>query len=295
MKHFANHENLVSTQWAADHLDDPAIRFIEAGWDASEYESGHVPGAVAGWGFSDIERPDTQNLPDKAQLEAMLSKIGIANNQTVILYGGLSNLVAAMAFWLLKIFGHADVRLLDGGRQKWIIEGRTLTKEIPFFQPTQYIASQPDWRLRASKEDIQSWLGNLDVQIVDARPVDMYTGENLSGIARSGHIPGAINLPSERIVDEGGNFLAWQHALTNPDGTFKPIDAMQEIFAAKGVTPEKQIITYCVRGGLSTYLWFALTQLLDYPNVREYDRSWAEWGNLPNTPIVKGGQPFDNK
>lgn len=278
-------KNLVNTQWAADHLDDPNVRFLEAGWDACEFESGHIPGAVAGWGFADIERPETQDIPDRDQLEAMLSRAGIANSHIVIVYGGLSNLVAAMVFWLLKIYGHADIRLLDGGRQKWIAEGRPLLTERPEIQQTQYRAGSPDWSLRANRQAVLSAINQPGIQIIDARPIDMYTGEDLAGIERGGHIPGAVNLPAERLTDPAGNFLAWRHALCNSDGTFKTKDEMLDILTAKKITPDQQIITYCQRGGLSTYLWFALTQLLGYPNVREYDRSWAEWGCLPDTPI----------
>jgi thiosulfate/3-mercaptopyruvate sulfurtransferase len=291
------HQNypLVNTQWAADHLTDPAIRFIEAGWDAAEYQSGHIPGAVCGWGYADIERPDTGDIPNKSQLEVMLSQAGIAKEHIVVIYGGLNNLVAAMAYWLLKLYGHTDVRLLDGGRQKWVAEGRPLTTEKPALQLTQYIAATPNWNLRADKEWITSILGQPGVQLVDVRPEEMFTGENLMGIARGGHIPGAINLPSELITDNSGNFLAWQHPLTQADGAFRPISEMLEILYAHGITPNRAIIIYCVRGGLSSYLWFALTQLLGYPNVREYDRSWAEWGNLADTPVEIGENNFRPK
>lgn len=290
---FAHPKSLVSTQWLAEHLGDASIRLLEAGWDASEFESGHIPGAVAGWGYADIVRPDTRDLPTKEQLETMLSQAGIADHHTVIVYGGLSNLVAAMAFWLLTIYGHENVCLLDGGRQKWLAERRPMTNDRPVIRPSQYNARQPDWSLRANQSDILSWLSNPDVQIIDARPVDMYTGENLAGITRGGHIPGAVNLPAERITDGDGNFLAWRHALTNSDGTFKSVEEMRSQLDERGIYPKNQIITYCVRGGLSTYLWFALTQLLGYANVREYDPSWAEWGNLADTPITKGPHPYD--
>ncbi len=278
---------IVSTQWAADHLHDPSVRFLEVGMNDSEYQSGHIPGAVAGWSFADIKRPDTQDIPDKSQVENMLSQAGISNEHIIIVYGGASNLVAAMAFWLLEIYGHADVRLLDGGRKKWVAEGRPLSTEKLVLPAGRYIARESDRNLRADKNFILSKLGQPGIQIVDARPVNMYTGDNLFGIARGGHIPGATNLPAEALLDAEGNIIGWQPSLTNPDGTFMPVDDMREILAAKGLLPDKQIITYCVRGGLSTYLWFALTQLLGYPNVREYDPSRGEWGNLAETPVEK--------
>jgi thiosulfate/3-mercaptopyruvate sulfurtransferase len=291
-----NHSQiLVNTEWVFAHMNDSTVRFLEAGWDTSEYESGHIPGAVAGWGYTDIERPDSHDIPNQTQLEAMLSQAGIATQHTVVVYGGLNNLVAAMAFWLLKIYGHPDVRLLDGGRQKWIADGRPLVVEKPVIQPTRYMARQPDWNLRADKDYILSHLDKPGLQLVDVRPETMYTGDELLGITRGGHIPGAVNFPAKRLNNEHGDFLGWQHPLVNADGTFKTSDEMLETLYAHGITSNQAIVTYCVRGGLSTYLWFALTQLLGHPDVREYDRSWAEWGNSADTPVVKGVHPEDEQ
>jgi len=287
MSSYVPPEVLVSTQWVADHLSDSNVRLLEAGWDISEYEAGHIPGTVAGWEFADLQRADSRDIPNKAQIEAMLSQAGIANNNTVVIYGGLSNLVAAMAFWVLKIYGHADVRLLDGGRQKWLAENRPLTAERPSLKPTHYVAQTPNLNLRADKDFIAGIIGQADYMLVDARPVDMYTGENSAGMARGGHIPTAVNVPAGGIMDAEGKLLGWQTPTTNSDGTFKSIEELQALFSEKGVTADKNIVTYCVRGGLSTHMWFALTQLLGYPNVREYDRSWTEWGNLADVPIEK--------
>jgi thiosulfate/3-mercaptopyruvate sulfurtransferase len=271
---------LVDTEWLADHLNEPHVRVVEVGWDASEYESGHVPGAVAGWGQSDVLPPE-----DKRRVEALLSDAGIARGDTVVLYGGLSNLVAAGAFWLLKIYGHADVRLLDGGRQKWASEGRPLTSEKLSVTPTSYAAQAPNWDLRANKDHILNVLGQAGQTIVDARPVNMYTGKESAGMAHAGHIPTAVNIPSTRLLEAEGNFQAWQTPTTNSDGTFKSVAELRDLFAQNGVHPDQGIITYCVRGGLSTHMWFVLTQLLGFPNVREYDHSWAEWGNSLGMPI----------
>lgn len=285
MSTYMHPEVLVSPQWVADHLNDSNVRLLEAGWDASEYEASHIPGAVAGWGFADLQRADSCDIPNKAQIENMLSQAGIANHHTVVIYGGLSNLVAVMAFWVLKIYGHADVRLLDGGRQKWLAENRSLTTDRASLKPTHYVAQTPNLNLRADKDFITGIIGQATYTLVDARPVDMYTGENNAGMARGGHIPTAVNVPAGRILGEEGKFLGWQTPTTNSDGTFKSIEKLQAFFSEKGVTADKNIITYCVRGGLSTHMWFTLTQLLGYPNVREYDRSWAEWGNLAEAPL----------
>ena len=285
MSAYAHPDVLVTTQWVADHLLDPHIRLLEVGLDRSEYEAGHIPGTVAGWEFSDLQRPDSHDLPNKTQLETMLSQAGIANTDTLILYGGLSNLVAALAFWVLKIYGHQDVRLLDGGRQKWVTEGRTLTTEQPAMTRSQYQAQEPNWNIRADKDYILPIIGQSDHVLVDARPTDMFTGDNTFGIARGGHIPTAINIPARFITDAEGNFQKWQSPLAHEDGTYKSVDELRTLFAEQGVTPDRTIVTYCVRGGLSTYMWFALTQLLGYPNVREYERSWAEWGNMADLPI----------
>jgi thiosulfate/3-mercaptopyruvate sulfurtransferase len=217
----------------------------------------------------------------------MLSQAGMANDHIVVIYGGLSNLVAAMAFGVMKIYGHADVRLLDGGRQKWLAENRALSTKRPIMQPTHYVAQTPNLSLRANKDFITGAIGQADYRLIDARPVDMYTGENMAGMQRGGHIPTAVNVPAERMMDAEGKFQGWQTPTTNSDGTFKSVEELRLLFSEKGATADKNIITYCVRGGLSTHMWFTLTQLLGYPNVREYDLSWAEWGNLSDVAIEK--------
>lgn len=287
MSTFENAKVLVSTQWVFDHLNDPNVRLLEVGWDTSEFESGHIPNTVTGWGFSDIQQGDNRTLPSKTQIEDMLSKAGINNDDTVVVYGGLNNLIAVMGFWLLKIYGHKDVRLLDGGRQKWTEENRPLSAELPAVKTTQYLALSPNLNLRADKDFITSALGKVDFVFVDARPENMYTGEITAGMLHGGHIPSAINVPAGRIFDSAGEFLGFQTPTTNSDGTFKSIDELKALFAEKGISQDKNIVTYCVRGGLSTHMWFALTQLLGYSNVREYDLSWAEWGNLENALVEK--------
>ena len=287
MSEYAHPESLVTTQWAADHLKDPAVRLLEVGWDASEFEAGHIPNAAAGLGYADIHQGNSRIIPSKSQMEIMLSQAGIANHDTVVVYGGFGNLIAAMALWLFKLYGHRDVRLLDGGRQKWIAENRPLSMELPAIKPAQYIAQSPNVSLRADREFIMRLLGQKDYILVDARPEDMYTGENSAGILHGGHLPSAMNVPAERILDTQGEFVGWQTPTTNSDGTFKSTEELRALFAEKGISKNQNIVTYCLRGGLSTHMWFVLTQLLGYPNVREYDLSWAEWGNLENVPVEK--------
>lgn len=285
MSDYAYPLSLTTTQWVADHLKDPNVRLLEVGWDTSEFEAGHLPGTLAAWTYADLHRAGEREIPTKSEIEQMLSKAGIANNDTIVLYGGFGNLIAVLAFWVLKIYGHQDVRLLDGGRENWLIEGRPLSTEIPSPKPTQYIAREPDTRLRADKDLIIDVIGKPAYVLVDARPDDMYSGKNTAGVARGGHIPTAINIPAARILDDQGGFAGWHPPTTNGDGTFKSLEELQELFAEKNLTQDKLIITYCLRGGLSTHMWFVLTQLLGYSNVREYDRSWVEWGNLEGMPI----------
>ena len=287
MSDYAYPHSLATTQWVAEHLNDSNVRLLEVGWGISEFDAGHIPGAIAVWIYADIHRDHEREIPSKSEIEEMLSKAGIANQDTIVLYGGFGNLIAALAFWVLKIYGHRDVRLLDGGRQKWLAEGRPLSTEIPSPQATQYVALEPDIKLRADKDFIIGVIGKPEYVLVDARPEDMYSGENTAGVARGGHIATAINLPAARILDDQGGFVGWQTPSTNSDGTFKSFDELQKLFLEKNIAPGKTIITYCLRGGLSTHLWFVLTQLLGYSHVSEYDRSWLEWGTRADTPVER--------
>jgi len=282
----AHPERLVTTQWVADHWADPDVRLVEVGLTDEAYLSGHIPGAI-GWVLErDVLHPMRRDLPEKELLEARLSHVGIANDTTVVLYDDFSNLWAAYTLWMLKIYGHADVRLLDGGRTKWLAEGRPTTTDVPNYPEAAYHARKPDWTLRAHRDLVQEQLGKADRVLVDLRPADMYRGDNLFGLPAGGHIPGAVNIPAELVV-EGGQFKEWRTPTTRDDGTFRPLDELRELFAAQGVTPDKEIITYCVRAGLSSHAWFVLKELLGYPRVREYDGSWAEWSNLIGAPIAR--------
>jgi thiosulfate/3-mercaptopyruvate sulfurtransferase len=291
MSNYTHPESLVTTQWVDDHLHDAQVRLVEVVWGASQafgrpaYDSKHIPGAVA-WDFEkDLQDGTRKDVIDQVGLGALFSKSGIPPLMTIILYSGLNNLLATYAFWLLRIFGHQDVRLLDGDRQKWLDEDRRTTDEVTMVTPTHYQAQEPNWRLRASCEDVLRSIGKANHLLVDARSAEMYSGLDKAGAARGGHIPGAINLTALRETNSDGSFNAWRVPTVQSDGTFKSVAELRALFDRLGISSDKEIITYCVRGGLSTHAWFVLTQLLGYPNVREYDRSWAEWGNLPDTPI----------
>lgn len=276
MSTYAHSEVLVNTQWVADHWNDPNVKLLEAGWDASEFESGHILGAVGGWGFADVQNAKTRDIPAKSEIERMLSQAGISNNDTIVLYGGIGNLIAVMAFFVLKIYDHTDVRLLDGGRQKWLADRRELNVEKPSVSPSKYVAQKPNLNLRADKDIVFSVIKQDEHALVDARSAEMYSG---------GHVPSAINVPASPILSADGEIQGWQTPTTHSDGTFKSVDELRALFASSGVTPDQNIVTYCVRGGLSSHMWFVLTQLLGYPNVREYYSSWAEWSNLQDAPV----------
>ncbi len=280
MSEYAHPEVLVSTQWAADHLNDPKIRLIEVDVDTTAYDQGHVPGAV-GWNWqTQLQDNVRRDLIDKAALEALLGKSGVSNDTTILLYGDNNNWFAAYALWQLKYYGHKDVRLVNGGRKKWLEEKRPLTTEAPKVTPTTYHASGPDESVRARKEEV---LGLVEKkkpgQLVDVRSVDEFTGKIIAppGMTetaqRAGHIPGAANIP-------------WAQA-ANEDGTFKSADALKQLYQGKGVTGGSEVIAYCRIGERSSHTWFVLKYLLGYKNVKNYDGSWTEWGNLVGAPIEK--------
>jgi thiosulfate/3-mercaptopyruvate sulfurtransferase len=284
-------ESLVNTQWVAEHLDDPDVRIVEVVWGLGPpsgmavYEAGHIPGAVA-WDYkNDYFNPGTGDVADKRSYEKLLSTSGVQQETTIVLNGGEENMNATFEFWLLKVYGHQDVRLLDGGRRMWVYENRPLTRDLPAFQPTSYHAKEPDWSLRASREDILQAIGKENILLVDARTAGMYQGLVKPGTEGGGHIPGAINLAAWPEMNPDGSLKAFHLPTTRPDGTMKTAHELQALFENLGIGREKEIIIYCLLGGASTHAWFVLTQLLGYPNVSEYDRSWAEWGNREDTPI----------
>lgn len=286
MSGYTHPEMLASTQWVADHVDDPQVRFIEVGFNSTAYDAGHIRGAVY-WVWNGYNlQTGGRDILDKTAVEALLSRSGVSNNTIIVLYDNLSNLLAAMTLWMLKVYGHRDVRLLDGERTKWVGEGRPLETDTPPIRPTMYQAQKPDWTLRAHRDLVLEGIGKPNRVLVDARPTAMYSGEDAMGGMVGGHIPGAINVPAMMEMDNG-QFRRWITPTTNDDGTFKTADELHALFSSKGITPDQEVITYCVRGGLSTHMWFVLKYLLGYSAVREYDGSWAEWGNLIGVPVER--------
>lgn len=284
---------LVSTQWLADHLGDAGVRIIEVVWGSHGYEAyaqGHIPGAVA-WDY-EVDYGEAQgDVISKDLYERQLSTSGITPEMTVVLYSAVNNLLATFEFWLMKYYRHGDVRLLDGDREKWLAEKRPFEQTIPSYPPTLYVAKDPDESLRASRNDVLQAIGKDGVLLVDARSGEMYRGEFHPSTERGGHIPGAINLAAHRVLAADGSFQAWRVPTVRSDGIFKSLEELKALLGDLGITADQEIITYCLRGGLSTHAWFVLTQLLGYPKVREYDRSWAEWGNLQDTPVTQGPVP----
>jgi thiosulfate/3-mercaptopyruvate sulfurtransferase len=280
MANYAHPETLVSTDWVAQHASDPHVRVVEVDVDTRAYEEGHIPGAI-GWAWNsqlcDTVRRDI--LP-KAQLEQLLGSSGISNDTTVVIYGDNNNWFAAWALWQLKIYGHKDVRLMNGGRKKWLAEGRDLTLEVPRVPAATYRATGPDNSLRAFLPQVEAAIEGGTHALVDVRSPQEFTGEILAppGLPetcqRGGHIPTARSIP-------------WGRAC-NDDGTFKSVDELQSLYGAEGVDGSKPVIAYCRIGERSSHTWYVLKYLLGFDKVTNYDGSWTEWGNLVGAPVEKG-------
>jgi thiosulfate/3-mercaptopyruvate sulfurtransferase len=270
---------LVTTDWVAQHAGDSGIRIVEVDVDTTAYDQGHVPGA-AGWNWSS-QLCDTlvRDIVPKNTLEQLLGTTGIDNQTTIILYGDNNNWFAAWAFWQLKIYGHRDVRLMDGGRKKWLAEGRELSTETPSFPKKTYKASDPDLSLRAFLPEVQDAMKRKSASMVDVRGPQEFTGEILAppGLPetcqRGGHIPGAKNIPWGKNC--------------NDDGTFKSVDELKAMYAAQGITADTPVIAYCRIGERSSLTWFVLKHLLGFDRVKNYDGSWTEWGNLVGAPVER--------
>jgi thiosulfate/3-mercaptopyruvate sulfurtransferase len=276
---YAKPEVLVSTDWVLQHHNDPSVRVVEVDVDTSAYAQGHVPGAV-GWNWS-TELCDTlvRDVVPAGKLEELLGKSGIGNDTTVVLYGDNNNWFAAWAFWQLKIYGHRDVRIMNGGRKKWLEEGRALETEAPAPGRKTYKAHAPDLSIRAFLPEVQKAYQDKRTVLIDVRGPQEFTGEILSppGLPetcqRGGHIPGARNVP-------------WAKAC-NEDGTFKSADELNQLYSSQGVSPGTPVIAYCRIGERSSHTWFVLKYLLGHDNVKNYDGSWTEWGNLVGAPVQK--------
>ena len=272
---------LVGTDWLAEHLEDDDVVVAEVDESPELYEEGHIPGSVKLHWQDDLQDPVERDLVDRQTFERLLGGLGISNHATVVLYGDKNNWFAAYAYWYLKTYGHGDVRILDGGRQKWVDEGRPMTSEAPSPSPATYTASERDESIRAYRDQVREWIEDGETALVDVRSPGEYSGALVSppgyeqeGAQRAGHIPTAVSIP-------------WASAVRD-DGTFKSPDELRELYGAKGVTPDRDVTAYCRIGERSAHTWFVLRELLGYENVRNYDGSWTEWGNLVDVPIEKG-------
>jgi len=280
MTDYAHPEYLVETDWVADHLDDPSVRIIESNEDALLYKMGHIPGAVQVDWFTTLQHPVRRDFLTKEQFEEFCSKAGIENDTTLVFYGDKSNWFACYALWVFEYYGHKNVKIMNGGRAKWQQEKRPMSKEDPSYTRTSYNAKEPDESIRAYREQVFAQV-EANKPLVDVRSAKEYTGELLhmpnypqEGATRGGHIPGAVNIP-------------WSMAINEEDSTFKTPEELRSLYESEGIKPDKDIIAYCRIGERSSLTWFALKYLLGYPNVKNYDGSWTEWGNLVGAPIEK--------
>ncbi len=282
---YAHPEKLVTTDWLAEHLDDPDVVVVESDEDVLLYDTGHIPGAVKIDWHTDLQDPVARDYLDAEGFAKLMSEKGISRDTTVVFYGDNFNWWAAYALWVFSLFGHPDTRLVDGGRAKWVAEGRDLTTEATTRERTEYpVVERNDAPIRAFADDVRTHL-KADGRLVDVRSPQEYSGELLhmpdypqEGALRGGHIPGAASVP-------------WKKA-ANEDGTFKSADELRALYEGEQhLSSSDDVIAYCRIGERSSHTWFVLHHLLGYPNVRNYDGSWTEWGNLVRAPIEKPGYP----
>ncbi|MEZ4559026.1 MAG: sulfurtransferase [Caldilineaceae bacterium] len=280
-KGYAHPEALVSTEWVADHLDDPNVRIVESDEDILLYETGHIPGAVKIDWQADLNDPLVRDYIEREQFEALMAKNGISNETTVVFYGDKNNWWACYAFWVFQLFGHTNAKIMDGGRAKWVADGRAMTREVPSYPATTYMAApRNDGPIRAFRDEVLAHV-RAGKPLVDVRSPGEYKGELLhmpdypqEGALRGGHIPGAKNVPWARAANE--------------DGTFKSADELRAIYEQEqGLAAGDDVVAYCRIGERSSHTWFVLTYLLGYDTVRNYDGSWTEWGNAVGMPVEK--------
>nr|BFE64285.1 sulfurtransferase [Dactylosporangium thailandense] len=285
MTAYAHPERVVSTDWLAEHLGEPGLVVVESDEDVLLYDTGHIPGAVKVDWHTELNDQVTRDYLDAENFAALCRRKGIKADDTIVFYGDNFNWWATYALWVFELFGHRDMRILDGGRSKWVAEGRAMTRDVPVREATDYpVTQRDDLRIRAFREDVLEHI-KADRPLVDVRSPGEYTGELLhmpdypqEGALRGGHIPGALSKP-------------WKQA-TRDDGSFKPADELRAIYADElGLRPDDDIVAYCRIGERSSHTWFVLTHLLGYEHVRNYDGSWTEWGNLVRVPVAKGTAP----
>ncbi len=280
MAEYAHPESLVSTEWVAEHGSDANVRLVEVDVDTAAYDEGHIAGAV-GWNWqSQLQQTVRRDIVSSEDMAKLLGGAGIGNDTTVVLYGDNNNWFAAWAFWQLKYYGHQDVKLMNGGRAKWVAEGRPLSSDAVSTASVTFNVSSTNEDIRAYRDYVLQAVNDGNIALVDVRSPDEYSGALLAppalpqeGAQRGGHIPGAANVP-------------WATAV-NEDGTFKSADDLAQIYGGKGVDGSKETIAYCRIGERSSHTWFALSELLGYDKVRNYDGSWTEWGSIVKAPIER--------
>jgi len=278
---YANPNVLVDTQWVEDHINDNNVRIAEVDYDPkTNYHLGHVPNSALFDWKKDINDPLARNIISRDDCTALLQRAGINEDTTLVLYGDFNNWFAAFAFWVFKYYGYKDIRLMNGGRKKWLEEDRPISKDTPNFSKGNFQASQPDESIRVYLDYVKNKVKSQEATLVDVRSPAEFTGQITAPpeyptehAQRGGHIPGAQNVP-------------WGQAV-NEDGTFKSLEDLKKLYEPKGITPEKEVIAYCRIGERSSHTWFVLKYLLGYPDVKNYDGSWTEWGNMINNPIEK--------
>jgi thiosulfate/3-mercaptopyruvate sulfurtransferase len=279
---YAHPEVLVDTETVSKNLNNQAVKIVEVDYDPENaYLQGHIQNASLIWWKRDINDPITRDIVSKSQFEELMSRNGIAADSEVILYGDFNNWFAAFVFWIFKYYGHEKVKIMNGGRKKWELEKKPYTKDEPKIQRSKYVAQPPNEGVRAYLFDVKRALDKKDTILVDVRSPKEFTGEitappeyPMEHAQRGGHIPGANNIP-------------WATAVNDADGTFKPVEDLKKNYESKGVTPDKDVICYCRIGERSSHSWFVLKYLLGYPQVRNYDGSWTEWGNMIGNPVEK--------